>query len=67
MLKWDLKNHKIYVFSEDAPSYLVEFNNERVEKLEPLKNRLFHLWNEKIEDHWKAVTVYITHNCKPGK
>src|SRR5262245_26647757 len=27
MLKWDLQNHKVHVFSSDAASYLVEFDH----------------------------------------
>ncbi|WP_373518948.1 nuclear transport factor 2 family protein [Pricia sp.] len=68
MLKWDLKNHKIYVFSNDAVSYLVEFNNERVEETgdTTIVTGCFTYGMRKIEDQWKAVTVHISHNYKPG-
>src|SRR5680860_1061434 len=59
---------KNYIFSKNAASYLVEFNNERIEETgdTTLVTGCFTYGMRKIEDQWKAVTVHISHNYKPG-
>lgn len=68
MLKWDLKNHKIHVFSKAAASYSVEFNNERVEANGDTTKvtGCFTYGMSKIKNQWKAVTIHVSHNYKPG-
>lgn len=63
MLKWDLKNHKIYVFSKDAASYLVEFDHEHIEANGDTarSSGCFTYGMQRIEGEWKAVTVHVTH------
>ena len=68
MIKWDLSNHKIHVSSKNAASYLVEFDNERVESSGDTTKvtGCFTYGMEKIDGQWKAVTVHVTHNYKVG-
>jgi ketosteroid isomerase-like protein len=63
MLKWDLKNHKIHVFSKDAASYLVEFDHEHIEATGDTarSSGCFTYGMQKIEGEWKAVTVHVSH------
>lgn len=63
MLKWDLQNHKIYVHSSEAASYLVEFDHEHlVENGDTIRSSgSFTYGMQKIEAEWKAVTVHVTH------
>jgi hypothetical protein len=68
MMKWDLKNHKIHVFSKSAASYLVEFDNERIEGSGDTTKvtGCFSYGMQKIDGRWKAVTGHVTHNYKQG-
>jgi hypothetical protein len=68
MIKWNLSNHKIHVSSMNAASYLVEFDNERVESSGDTTKvtGCFTYGMEKIYGQWKAVTVHVTHNYKVG-
>jgi hypothetical protein len=68
MFKWDLKNHKIHVFSKNAASYLVEFDNERIERNGDTTKvtGCFSYGMQKIDGDWKAVTIHVTHNYKAG-
>jgi hypothetical protein len=68
MIKTNLKNHKIHVFSKNAASYLVEYENERVNANGDtiMVSVCFSYRMEKINDKWKAVTAHVSHNIKPG-
>ncbi|MEO5603320.1 MAG: nuclear transport factor 2 family protein [Cyclobacteriaceae bacterium] len=64
MLKWDLSNPKIHVFSKDVASCLVEFYNERIEANgDTTKGHgCFSYGMQKIDGDWKVVTMHVTHN-----
>jgi hypothetical protein len=68
MMKWDLKNHKIHVFSRDAASYLVEFDNERIGGNGDTTKvtGCFSYGMRKIDGDWKAVTIHVPRNYKEG-
>lgn len=68
VIKWDLSNHKIHVHSQDAASYLVEFDHARTGSKgdTTFVTGCFSYGMQKIEGQWKAVTVHVTHNYKPG-
>lgn len=68
MVRWDLSNHKVSVISNDAASYLVEFDNVRVSMTgdTTIVKGCFTYGMKKIGEDWKAVTVHVTHNYKPG-
>lgn len=63
MLKWDLKNHQVYVFSKNAASYLVEFDHEHIQQNGDTarSSGCFTYGMQKIGGVWKAVTVHVTH------
>jgi ketosteroid isomerase-like protein len=63
MLKWDLQNHQVHVFSKDAASYLVEFDHAHlIENGDTVRSSgCFTYGMQKIDDEWKAVTVHISH------
>ena len=63
MLKWDIKNHKIHVFSREAASYLVEFDHEHLQPNGDTarSSGCFTYGMQKIEDEWKAITIHVTH------
>jgi hypothetical protein len=63
MLKWDLKNHKIYVFSRNAASYLVEFDHEHIAATGDTarSSGCFTYGMQKIDGDWKAVTAHVSH------
>jgi len=63
MLKWDLQNHKVHVFSKDAASYLVEFDHEHlVENGDTVRSSgCFTYGMQKIDREWKAVTAHVSH------
>ncbi len=63
MLKWDLQNHKVYVFSKDAASYLVEFDHAHLdEKSDTIRSAgCFTYGMQKIDGVWKAVTAHVSH------
>lgn len=63
MDRWNLRNHKIHVFSRDAASYLVEFDNERVNKLGDTTKVIgcFSYGMQRIDGEWKAVTTHVSH------
>lgn len=63
MLKWDLQNHKVHVFSRDAASYLVEFDHEHlVENGDTVRSSgCFTYGMQKIDGEWKAVTAHVSH------
>ena len=65
IIKWDLSNHKVYLFSRDAASYLVEFDNVRVQKGagDTIKSTgCFSYGMQRIEGAWKIATINVTHN-----
>ena len=68
ILKWDLKNHQVHVFSRNAASYLVEFDNERIEASGDTTKvtGCFSYGMQKIDGEWKVVTTHVTHNYKEG-
>jgi len=63
MLKWDLQNHKIHVYSKNAASYLVEFDHEHLNKKGDTirSSGCFTYGMQKINGEWKAVTVHVSH------
>ena len=63
MLKWDLQNHKVHVFSRDAASYLVEFDHIHiaVNGDTARSSGCFAYGMQKIDGEWKAVTAHVTH------
>lgn len=63
MLKWDLQNHKVHVFSRDAASYLVEFDHEHLAKSGDTirSSGCFTYGMQKIDGEWKAVTAHVSH------
>ena len=63
MLKWDLQNHKVHVFSRDAASYLVEFDHSHlVENGDTVRSSgCFTYGMQKIDGEWKAMTAHVTH------
>jgi ketosteroid isomerase-like protein len=64
MLKWDLSNPKIHVFSKTVASSLVEFYHERINGSgDTTKGHgCFSLGMQKIDEDWKVVTMHVTHN-----
>lgn len=63
ILKWDLQNHKVNVLSENAASYLVEFDHEHIEKTGDTarSSGCFTYGMQKISGDWRAVTVHVSH------
>jgi len=63
MLKWDLQNHKVHVFSRDAASYLVEFDHEHLDENGDTvrSSGCFTYGMQKINGEWKAVTAHVSH------
>lgn len=63
MDRWKLRNHKIHVYSKDAASYLVEFDNERINKWDDTTKVVgcFSYGMQKINGEWKAVTTHVSH------
>jgi len=63
MLKWDLKNHKVHVFSKYAASYLVEFDHEHIlaNGDTARSSGCFAYGMQKINGDWKAVTGHVSH------
>lgn len=63
MLKWDLKNHKVYVFSRDAASYLVEFDHEHLAANgDTVRSSVcFTYGMQKIDGDWKAATANVSY------
>lgn len=63
MLKWDLKNHQIHVFSRNAASYLVEFDHEHLSATGDTarSSGCFTYGMQKIDGDWKAVTAHVSH------
>ena len=63
ILYWDLQNHKIHVFSKNAASYLVEFDQKHVEQNGDTigSSGCFTYGMQKINGGWKAVTGHVTH------
>jgi hypothetical protein len=64
VIKWELHNPKIHVFSEDVASCLVEFYHERINAQgDTTKGHgCFSYSMQKINGDWKAVTMHVTHN-----
>ncbi len=63
MLKWDLQNHKVHVFSRDAASYLVEFDHEHlIDNGDTVRSSgNFSYGMQRIDGEWKAVTAHVSH------
>jgi hypothetical protein len=61
MLKWDLYNPKIHVFSKNVASCVVEFYNERIEANGDITkgHGCFSYGMQKIDGDWKAVTIHV--------
>ena len=63
MLKWDLKNHKIHVFSRDAASYSVEFDHAHIDASGDTarSSGCFTYGMQRINGEWRAVTAHVSH------
>ncbi len=63
ILKWDLQNHKVHVFSRDAASYLVEFDHKHLNQNGDTigSSGCFTYSMQKIDGEWKAVTAHVSH------
>lgn len=63
MVKWDLQNHKVHVFSKEAASYLVEFDHKHLAQNGDTigSSGCFTYGMQKIDGEWKAVTGHVTH------
>ena len=63
MLKWDLQKHKVYLFSKNAASYLVEFDHAHLnQKGDTIRSSgCFTYGMQKINGEWKAVTAHVSH------
>ncbi len=63
ILKWDLQNHKVHVFSRDAASYLVEFDHKHLNQNGDAigSSGCFTYSMQKIDGEWKAVTSHVSH------
>ena len=63
MLKWDLQNLKVLVISENAASYLVEFDHEHLDITGDTvrSSGCFTYGMQKIKGDWRAVTVHVSH------
>ena len=68
ILKWELSNHQVHVFSRDAASYLVQFDNERIQANGDTTKvtGCFSYGMLKIDNKWKVVTTHVSHNYKIG-
>ena len=64
IIYWNLSNHHVYPLSKDAASYLVEFDNLRIEKDGDtiMGPGSFSLGMQKINGSWKIATADATHN-----
>jgi ketosteroid isomerase-like protein len=63
VVKWDLKNHKVHVFSRDAASYLVEFDHIHIAANGDTgrSTGCFTYGMQKNNGDWKAVTAHVSH------
>jgi hypothetical protein len=66
--KWELKNHKVHVFSRDAAIDYVEWIHERVEEDgDTTKAYGFWVWGmQRFPDGWKSVNAAIDHTYTAG-
>jgi len=64
VMKWDIYNPKIHVFSKNVASCLVEFYHERNNGSgDTTKGHgCFSFGMKKIDNDWKVVTMHVTHN-----
>ena len=64
VMKWDIYNPKIHVFSKNVASCLVEFYHERNNGSgDTTKGHgCFSFGMQKIDNDWKVVTMHVTHN-----
>ena len=68
MIKWDLDNHQVFIHSRNAASYLVEFENWRIEgKGDTTKvHGSFSFGMQRYPDGCKAATQNVTHHYTAG-
>ncbi len=64
IIYWNLSDHHVYSLSKDAASYLVKFDNMRIQKTGDtiMGPGSFSLGMKKINGSWKIGTVHSTHN-----
>lgn len=64
IIYWNLSNHHVYPLSKDAASYMVAFDNLRIQKTgDTIKGPgSFSLGMKKINGSWKIGTVHSTHD-----
>ena len=66
--KWNLKNHKVHVYSRNAAVDYVEWEHERIEENGDITKAYgFWVWGmQRYEDGWKSVNVAIDHRYTAG-
>lgn len=66
--KWDLKNHKVHVFSKNAAIDFVEWDHERIEEDgDTTKAYGFWVWGmQRFPEGWKSVNAAIDHRYTAG-
>lgn len=66
--QWNLKNHKVHVFSRDAAIDYVEWEHERIEENgDTTKAYGFWAWGmERYPEGWKSVSTAIDHRYTTG-
>lgn len=65
---WELKNHKVNVFSKDAAVDYVEWEHERIEENgDTTKAYGFWVWGmQRYPDGWKSISAAIDHRYTAG-
>lgn len=66
--KWDLKNHKVHVFSRDGAVDFVEWEHERIEEDgDTTKAYGFLVWGmQRYPDGWRSINVAVDHRYTAG-
>lgn len=67
MIKFNLDNHQVFIHNRNVASYLVEFENWRVEgNGDTTKVQgCFSYGMEKFSDGWKIIGQHVSHNYLP--
>lgn len=68
VLKWDITEHHVYVFTKNAALYLIQFDNERIQSNGDTTKvtGCFSHGMQRFDDGWKIVTTHVTHNYQEG-
>ena len=64
IIYWNLSEHHVYPLSKNAASYLVKFDNLRIQKTGDtiMGPGSFSFGMQKINGNWKIATIHSTHN-----